>query len=110
MPIVHADAFDYLPKLSPSDIPHIIYLDPMYPVKAKYKSLPKKDKTISRIFLPAPIDAKELVSFAQLYAREKVVLKRPPDAPKEENSINICRGKLVRFEVFPGKYNKSGPK
>jgi len=59
---------------------------------------------IARRFLPAAIEAKVFVDFAQKYAKERVVLKRPLTEPEDTSAIKICRGKTARFEVFPGKY------
>eukprot|EP01124_Arcella_intermedia_P012743 TRINITY_DN1909_c0_g1_i1.p1 TRINITY_DN1909_c0_g1~~TRINITY_DN1909_c0_g1_i1.p1 ORF type:complete len:372 (-),score=86.66 TRINITY_DN1909_c0_g1_i1:28-1095(-) len=107
MKIIHADAFDYIPQLQEEEIPDIIYLDPMYPPKSKLKAaLPKKDLSLARAILDSPIDAQELVHFAQKYAKERVILKRPLTEPANPEAIKTCKGNTSRYEVFQGKYEK----
>lgn len=59
-----------------------------------------------RRFLPKSAPIEEYISFCQLYAKHKVVVKRPYYEPETETkeTTAVHSGRNTRFEVFPGKY------
>ena len=57
--------------------------------------------------MPLPIDAAEFVRFAQQYARERVILKRPLHEPNPTEAQAVFKGKIVRMELYQGLANRT---
>jgi len=104
MKIIHDDAFKYIPNVIEDQIPDIIYLDPMFPSKVKV-ALSSKEIMIARKLVENS-DTQSLLQLAQSYAKERVILKRPIKLDDHPNAIKICHGKISKYEVFMGKFNK----
>lgn len=75
----HADAIDYLERLSEGEQPEVIYLDPMYPKRRK-SALVKKEMRLFRELVGDDPDTGRLLAVAQRCAAYRVVVKRPSKA------------------------------
>jgi 16S rRNA (guanine1516-N2)-methyltransferase len=81
--------------------PHTIYLDPMFPPKRKKSAAARKEMSLLRRLAIDDADAVELVAIAHQHATDRVVVKRPIDAPAlAPGVIAAYRGKLVRYDVY----------
>jgi 16S rRNA (guanine1516-N2)-methyltransferase len=98
MTLIHADARDVLPGLSPD----VVLVDPMHPPR-RNAALVKKEMRLLRALVGTDPDALELMQVALASARKRVVLKWPLRAdalaglPKPSHRIG---GKTVRYDVF----------
>lgn len=102
--ILNLDARDFLrDKANPR--PRAIYLDPMYPDKKK-SSLPKKEMQILQKLLGPDTQGEDLFREAIKTAGERVVVKRPLDAPELRapdvslRPTHSFRGKSVRLDMY----------
>ena len=100
-----ADALPYLGKISETDQPDVIYLDPMYPAHNK-SALNKKEMQILRDLVGNDEDADQLFLLALKQAKKRVVVKRPRLAPFITNLKPdiIFKGKSLRFDVYLKKF------
>ena len=96
-----ADSKDVLQKLGQDELPDIIYLDPMYPVRTK-SSLVKKEMRILRELAGDDGDAAELLKIALERTRNRVVVKRPRLASplNDLSPSHAISGKTSRFDVY----------
>lgn len=98
MTLVHADAIDVLPRLSPE----VVLIDPMHPPR-KNSALVKKEMRQIREIVGTDEDSGELMRVALGCARKRVVLKWPqkadPLAGIRAPSHQIT-GKSTRYDVF----------
>jgi len=81
--------------------PEVIYLDPMYPHRAK-SALVKKEMRILRALVGDDQDSPDLLRMALQHAQKRVVVKRPKTATSIEGprpSISIS-SKNSRFDVY----------
>ncbi|HHG89021.1 MAG TPA: 16S rRNA methyltransferase [Devosia sp.] len=98
MKLIHADAIELLPELSPQ----IIVVDPMHPER-KGSALVKKQLRQVRKIVGTDEDAAELMQVALASASRRVVLKWPqkaapmPGLPPPSHQIT---GKSTRYDVF----------
>lgn len=93
------DARVLLPTLDPS--PATIYLDPMFPPKRKKSAAVRKEMSLLRRLLIDDADAAELLALARTCPAERVVVKRPLDAPPLAAGVTAAyAGKLVRYDVY----------
>lgn len=81
--------------------PEVIYLDPMFPEKAK-SALSKKDMQAFQLVVGADLDADALLAPARALALARVAVKRPRHAPwlagqKPNFSLD---GDSVRFDIY----------
>ena len=74
-----ADTVDYLAELPDSQLPDVIYMDPMYPQRNK-SALVKKEMRLFRQLVGEDSDSALLLSAARRHARHRVVVKRPAGA------------------------------
>lgn len=77
---IAADAREYLALCTPSSVPAVIYLDPMYPHRNK-RALVKQELRILRTLVGNDSDALDLFNAAIISGCERVVVKRPKGAP-----------------------------
>ncbi|MGH8528656.1 MAG: class I SAM-dependent methyltransferase [Nevskiales bacterium] len=120
-PVIHAllsDAAERLAVLSPIRLlpcqdalaywsddtmerPDIIYLDPMYPLRGK-AALAKKEAQVLRAMAGDDADADSLLAPALAQARQRVVVKRHPQAPWLANKkpAHSILGKRARYDVY----------
>lgn len=92
------DAHRVLAELPSADA---IYLDPMFPPKRRQATAMRKEMRLLRALAGDDVDAAELVAHARRYARRRVVVKRPDDAPPLLADPHMhYAGKLVRYDVY----------
>ncbi len=98
MTLLHGDAKDLLPGLSPE----VVLVDPMHPPRGN-SALVKKEMRQIREIVGVDADADALMQVALEHARNRVVLKWPQKAdamvslPKPSHQIT---GKSTRYDVF----------
>jgi 16S rRNA (guanine1516-N2)-methyltransferase len=81
--------------------PATIYLDPMFPPKRKKSAAVRKEMGLLRRLGIDDGDAAELLAVALVCSGERVVVKRPIDAPAlADGVVAAYRGKLVRYDVY----------
>lgn len=90
-----------LSRLSISDYPDVIYIDPMFPLNHG-TALSKKTITTIRKWVSHPVQSSsKLIDIACQIAQKRVVVKRPLWAPSLLPSVSHCyRGNTVRFDVM----------
>ena len=97
--IEQADARDYLKVLT--ELPDVVYLDPMYPPKRKKSALTRKSLRLLREIVGEDRDAIDLLETARAYTAKRVVVKRPHYAqPLLANPDLSITGNLVRYDVY----------
>jgi 16S rRNA (guanine1516-N2)-methyltransferase len=81
--------------------PDVIYIDPMYPERKK-SALVKKDMQILQRLHEKDDDASVLLENALLYAKKRVVVKRPIHAETiNERTPNTCiKSKKTRYDIY----------
>ncbi|MGA9033391.1 MAG: class I SAM-dependent methyltransferase [Sulfuricaulis sp.] len=96
--LIEGDGRVLLPSITP---PEVIYLDPMFPPKRKKSAAVKKEMRLLRDLVGDDPDAKELLEISRRVALDRVVVKRPDDAPPlaPKPSMSLA-GKLVRYDVY----------
>lgn len=87
----------------------IIYLDPMFPTREKSAKVKKDLQILQALEQTSQGDPDELFLQAQKSASERVIVKRPIEAPFLANKKPDFQylGKTVRFDVYQNKFNKS---
>ncbi len=98
MTLLHGDAIDLLPGLSPE----VVLVDPMHPPR-KNSALVKKEMILIREIVGTDTDCVELMKVALVTARKRVVLKWPQSAdPMDEieSPSHQITGKSTRYDVF----------
>lgn len=101
MRLVCADAIAAL-RAWPDEPPQVVYLDPMFPGRAKSAQV-KKEMRLFRPLAGADEDAPELLAAALALASHRVVVKRPRTAPAiaGEKPGYTLEGKSSRFDIYP---------
>ena len=99
MTVVHGDSKEILANLPQA--PDVVYLDPMFPARAKSAAVKKKFQLIHDLEAPCT-DEHELVQAAIAAHPRKVVVKRPIkgaflDGIKPSHSVS---GKAVRYDCI----------
>jgi 16S rRNA (guanine1516-N2)-methyltransferase len=96
--LIEGDGRAMLPLMAP---PEVIYIDPMFPPKRKKSAAVKKEIRLLRVLVGDDPDAQELLEISRRVARDRVVVKRPDDAPPlaPDPSMSLA-GKLVRYDVY----------
>lgn len=93
------DTRTLLPTFRPP--PDTVYLDPMYPPKRKKSAAVRKEMRLLRLLVADDDDAAELLAVARACAADRVVVKRPLDAPALAPGVTAAyAGKLVRYDVY----------
>lgn len=100
--LINVEALEYLRELKESDRPEVIYIDPMFPMKKKSARSSKEAELLKAL---APIATQEqedeLVTLSIEKALQRVVVKRPVNAPTILTRPQIqFTGKAVRFDVY----------
>lgn len=97
--LVNGDARALLAAMTPR--PDAIYLDPMFPPKRRKSAAVKKEMRLLRELVGNDTDAPELLALSRSVARDRVVVKRPDDAPPLAPDPDMSlKGKLVRYDVY----------
>lgn len=92
-----ADAADVLAAGSAYDV---VYLDPMFPSRAK-RALPgKRARYLAELVGAGAKDVEELLAAARRAARLRVVLKRRRRDPVIDTPHHHLEGRAVRFDVY----------
>jgi len=101
MHLIHADAVAWMDSLDESDLPDVVYLDPMFPHKQK-SALVKKEMRLLQKLLGFDEDEAALLDAALRIARKRVVVKRPDFAhPLAQRKPSMAiKGKKHRFDVY----------
>jgi 16S rRNA (guanine1516-N2)-methyltransferase len=104
--IINCDANNYITAQLAADTddiipPDVIYIDPMYPERKK-SALVKKDMQILQRLHGQDDNASALLDNALLYAKKRVVVKRPIQAEKLNEKIpNTCiKSKKTRYDIY----------
>lgn len=93
------DACTVLPQLDPR--PATVYLDPMFPPKRKKSAAVRKEMSLLRRLAIDEGNSVELLTTARACAVERIVVKRPIDAPAlAPGVVAAYGGKLVRYDVY----------
>jgi len=97
--LVHGDAIQLLEHQSRT--PHVILIDPMFPLKKKSAQVKGEMQFLQR-FIGKDEDASALLKCAMATGSRRIVLKRPLSATELDGftpSFSL-RGKSSRFDVF----------
>ena len=99
--IIAADALAHLAAHAPIDV---VLLDPMFPAKRKPDAKPPKAMQALAAVVGPDEDADALLVPALHIATQRVVVKRPRQAPPLGNLQPAWKieGKLLRFDVYRG--------
>jgi 16S rRNA (guanine1516-N2)-methyltransferase len=97
---VCGDACEVLRTLGPDERPDVVYLDPMFPERAK-SAASKKEMQVCRALAGDDSDAQELFAIAMRSARYRVVVKRwlladPLGGPPSHQ----YPGQSTRYDVY----------
>ncbi|MCT8250678.1 16S rRNA (guanine(1516)-N(2))-methyltransferase RsmJ [Proteus vulgaris] len=100
MTLIHASSVQALTEITPP--PDVVYLDPMYPHKAK-SALVKKEMRVFQSLVGADEDADTLLEPAMTLAKKRVVVKRPDYAEPLNNQTSHANvtTKNHRFDIYP---------
>jgi 16S rRNA (guanine1516-N2)-methyltransferase len=100
---------DIAKSLSPSDYPHVCYLDPMFPPRTKSSAVKKNMAVLHSLLGSQEADdaattqqETELLEAALLIAKTRVVVKRPINAPTlgDRKPSYDLRGSVNRWDVY----------
>jgi len=101
--IINRDANDYIKEQLSTEVspPDVIYIDPMYPHKKK-SALVKKEMQILQRLHGEDDNAAELLGNALLYAKKRVVVKRPIQAEtvSEKKPSTCIKSKKTRYDIY----------
>lgn len=95
--LLYIDGLEYLSSIE--QVPDLIYIDPMHPMRKK-SALVKKDMQVLQNIIGSDLDAKDLLSVAISIGCERVVMKWP------QNNVALLKprysipGTTVRFDVY----------
>ena len=101
--IINTDASDFITQqlAENSPKPDVIYIDPMYPDRKK-SALVKKDMQILQRLHGNNDTSSQLFKNALLYAKKRVVVKRPLHAETISQKVpNTCiKSKKTRYDIY----------
>jgi len=101
--LINCDANDYIRQQLSTDntAPDVIYIDPMYPDRKK-SALVKKDMQILQRLHGKDDNTAELLENALLFAKKRVVVKRPLHAKSiNKRTPNTCiKSKKTRYDIY----------
>lgn len=103
MRLIQQPSIDYLTELEPEDYPQLIYLDPMFPERAKQAQV-KKEMRFFHDVVGDDQDSPDLLDIALQRAVERIIVKRPLRAETLNNrkpDFQI-KGKTIRYDVYLG--------
>lgn len=101
MRLVRGEAAGYLEQLDETDLPDVIYLDPMFPERKKSAAVKKEMQIFHKLVGPDE-DAGRVFAVALRRARKRVVVKRPRIAPTltEAKPNHTLEGKRNRYDIY----------
>lgn len=96
--VINAEAIQYMKENKIK--PDVIYLDPMYSeISDKAKS--KKEMEFLKEFLKPRDNSQSLLDFALVSARERVIIKRPAQAPSlNPKPTHSFQGRSTRYDMY----------
>lgn len=99
--LVAADSIEVLSSLGDDERPEVIYIDTMFPERAKSAKVKKGMQLFQQIVGEDP-DADQLLELALGRAQYRTVVKRPRHAPvlAQVNPALSITGKSTRFDVY----------
>lgn len=101
MQLMRGDAIQLLRAIPPEQLPDVVYLDPMFPIREKSALVKQELRQLKDLVGDDP-DADQLLEAARKIAKRRVVVKRPRIAPYLNNikphSEQI--GKANRFDIY----------
>jgi 16S rRNA (guanine1516-N2)-methyltransferase len=99
------DSTSLLANTSEGERPDIVFLDPMFPEESHSSALPKKGMQLFRRLIGDDADAAEVLKVALTTARERIVVKRPIQAPPlaQLKPSLVYEGKTARYDVYRTK-------
>jgi len=101
--IINADANDFITQqlIKNSTKPDVIYIDPMYPERKK-SALVKKDMQILQRLHGNDDTTSQLFENALLYAKKRVVVKRPLHADTISKKVpnTSIKSKKTRYDIY----------
>lgn len=103
MSLIQSDAIELMQNWQ-SNIPQVVYLDPMFPERDK-SALVKKEMRLFKSLIGADLDVQQLLISALHLASHRVVVKRPRKAASIEG-IKPCyklEGKSSRYDIYVKK-------
>jgi 16S rRNA (guanine1516-N2)-methyltransferase len=97
--LIQQNSIEYLKSLS--ELPDVIYLDPMYPDRKK-SALVKKNMQILQKLLGVDQETDKLLEVALQHAKNRVVVKRPKGAEQISNQKpnTTIESKKTRYDVY----------
>lgn len=99
MHLIESCAMAYL-RANPDAAPSVIYCDPMFPTKTK-SALVKKDMRYLQTVVGFDEDSEELIALSLTRALQRVVVKRPVNAPWLIQKPDFdYKGRSHRFDVY----------
>ncbi|WPA92284.1 16S rRNA (guanine(1516)-N(2))-methyltransferase RsmJ [Providencia zhijiangensis] len=100
MSLIHASSITALAEIT--EVPDVIYLDPMYPHRQK-SALVKKEMRVFQSLVGADDDADSLLAPAIALAKRRVVVKRPDYAEPlaGQKAPSAVTTKSHRFDIYP---------
>lgn len=98
--IISGDSIELLPGLAYLQ-PDVVYLDPMYPVRSKSALVKKEMRLLRELVGPDP-DSAALLDAALKTARNRVVVKRPSQAPflGGQKPATAIKSEKNRFDLY----------
>ncbi|OGT47738.1 MAG: hypothetical protein A3E83_04865 [Gammaproteobacteria bacterium RIFCSPHIGHO2_12_FULL_41_20] len=100
--LIQADAISWLQNQHAANLlPHVIYLDPMFPERRKSAQV-KKDMQVLQSLVGNDSDTEQLFAVALACAAARVVVKRPRLAPLLTKRLPTFQliGKSARFDIY----------
>ncbi len=97
--LIQQNSIEYLKTVT--DMPDVIYLDPMYPDRKK-TALVKKNMQILQKLLGIDPDVNALLEVALQHAKNRVVVKRPKGAESISDRVpnTTIESKKTRYDVY----------
>ena len=97
--LINSEAKEVLTKLNKANLPEVIYLDPMHPIRKKSAQV-KKVMFALQTFIKPDDNYTDLLTLARRCARERVVVKCPVTQPPVCIPNHSIGGKTIRFDVY----------
>ncbi len=101
MHLYKTDSVCAMREMSDKIMPHVVYLDPMFPARKKSAAVKKKFQLLHKLELPCE-DEGELLDAALSTTARKIVVKRPIKGAYMAGvkpSYSLC-GKTIRYDVI----------
>ncbi len=100
--LIQQDSLIMLDELNETDLPDVIYIDPMFPNRTKAAQV-KKEMQFFHDLVGEDIDSENLLMKSLSLAKKRIVVKRPRIAEKLTEKIEpafTIMGKSTRYDVY----------